>query len=407
MAIVLVIIGLLVGMGAGIMGLLIKRVQYNQTRERLDANVEAVVGEAQLNRGCIPAQDNGSTGFGYCNDALRNRKDAWREDFLCLVADEVANYNDPCSACARRTTSLIVHDDMDGANHTDIAFVIVSGGPNMRIQTGIVNTSGNTTVHIYSPGDEVAGEEYDDLVRYVTLTELKTKLKCEYVEENLRILNNDLPSGYQGSPYDAAVYAEGGVSWGGEYEWCVREGTPSFDSIGIDYDCGGPLSPSTSCNCTPRTGNWRRCAQVDISGTPTSHGTYPITFHVCDREGNEDRKSFVVSISSAPSPGPCSSYQVKNVSGQDLAYNCSKPYSCFLKKCYKSNGPPWPDDGIITILSNTDICDSRDSGCSIFPFRSCYEYHPKITFSAARTADSDGDCKVDYDGSRVIEDSGW
>ncbi len=272
LAIVLVLIGLLVGMGAGLIGLLVKRVHYNQTRERLDANVEALIGGF---RGCIPATDNASTAFGYCNlSVLRNRTDAWREDFLCLVADEIANYNSYCDACARRTTSLKVVDEMDNnATHENIAFVLISKGPDHRLQTDI----GNDTVEIHVPG-----RAYDDLVRYVTLNELKAKLKCEYAEERLRILNNELPYGFVGSSYNATVYAEGGVPFpsDGKYRWCVEDPN-NVDNKGLDFFCNGTVAPSPNCSSEPEE-NWPQCDNFTLNGTPTSSRVYYITFWVRD-----------------------------------------------------------------------------------------------------------------------------
>ncbi len=322
LAIVLVLIGLLVGMGAGLIGLLVKRVHYNQTRERLDANVEALIGGF---RGCIPATDNASTAFGYCNlSVLRNRTDAWREDFLCLVADEIANYNSYCDACARRTTSLKVVDEMDNnATHENIAFVLISKGPDHRLQTDI----GNDTVEIHVPG-----RAYDDLVRYVTLNELKAKLKCEYAEERLRILNNELPYGFVGSSYNATVYAEGGVPFpGGIYEWCVN-GSSYLNSANLTVTCNASLDDySSPC------GN---CSHVNISGIPNGTDTFTLTFMVRDQDNNTTSKTLSLTINPPTNfqLGNGTRYEVYNQSGEDLYWGCECQDSCKWQ-----NNTFWPD----------------------------------------------------------------
>lgn len=320
LAIILVILGVLVGLGAGVVGLLIQRVHYNQTRERLEANVEAVVGRAELNRGCIPAVDDPSTPYGYCSSLLRNRTDAWRKDFLCLVADEIANYTASCSICARRTTSLTVVDEMDNATHPDIAVVLVSAGPNRNLQTAIQNTSTNTTVYIPLPGtpnfdnytsseDPLRPQSYDDLVRYVSLSELKGKLRCVYSEENLRILNHELPYGFVGSAYQARVYARGGVPYpsDGKYRWCVEDPDNATDA-GLNFLCdtGNPLSGN--CSSTPET-DWPRCDQLLVNGTPSASGNFELTFWVRDNNdpsGGEDNiasRTLVLTINPATAGG--------------------------------------------------------------------------------------------------------
>ncbi len=405
LAIVLVIIGLLVGMGAGLIGLLIKRVHYNQTRERLDANVEALIGGF---RGCIPATDNSSSKFGYCDfSALRNRTDAWREDFVCLVADEIANYTSfsgrrDCDACARRTTSLKVRDEMDnGALHENIAFVLISKGPDHKLQTEI----NNDTVQIDLPGDS-----YDDLVRYVTLTELKAKLKCEYAEERLRILNNGLPYGFVGSNYNATVYAAGGVPFtlGGRYKWCVED--PKNVDAEIDFSCANTSSRITiSSNCRDEDeNNWTQCDSISLNGTPNSAGNYPVTFWVrdnADPSGSDDNvasKTLEVYFPSPP-PGPgfgngtcVNGYSVYNmINNTTLYWGCECYQKCAWS--YNSSG-----SSRLKVGECVSIYKWGGFGKGWGQFK-CRKY-ATICYSDAEEADNNTNCDVNFTGQLPLQD---
>ncbi len=393
LAIVLVVLGILAGIGAGILGLLIKRIHYNQNRERIQANVESLVGYALLNRGRLLPADN-------CTLVLRNRRDVWGKDFLCVIAPELVND----SACARKTTSLTVIDENDNATHSDVALVLISGGPNYNIQT--TNAS---PVRIYLP--ETAGvddypadlnrpEPYDDMVRYVSLTELQTKLKCPYTEEYLRILNNELPYGFENSTYNATVYAEGGVPFtsGGRYRWCVEDPN-GVDATGLDFLCGG-ASALVSANCTAEAeSNWSQCDELLLTGTPTVSGSFQLTFFVRDNNdpsGSEDNlasKTLVLTVNpvlttggGGTGGGGCTSYTVYNNCSPILYWGCVCASIC-----------RWNFGSTQTISSG-----------SVNIYRSLLlficDVEGVVSFSAAASADADGDCEVNYVCSSNLTD---
>jgi len=52
-AIVLVLIGLLIGIGAGLIGPLTKKIKINETRETVDSAVESVISYVSANK-CLP-----------------------------------------------------------------------------------------------------------------------------------------------------------------------------------------------------------------------------------------------------------------------------------------------------------------------------------------------------------------
>ncbi len=288
-AIILVVLGFLIGLGAALIGPLTKRMKINETRETLDAIAEAIISYAAGNK-CLRGN---LTAMG-----VRKTKDAWNKDILYIRANVLLYGTGNCipytqDICGRKGTSLklkicknancTVYD----GNYTNIAFVVVSGGPNYNIQI-FYNA---TEVRIYAPGtpnvddynDPPVGirpEEFDDLVKWVTLNELRVKMGCPGAQ--LRIITSELPVAYQGSYYTASILAEGGWS---NITWTVS-GLPNGLS-------GGPQNDTRI---------------YTINGTPQCYGTYSIKVDANDTNRNFANKtlSFVVQpnrLYLSPMPG--------------------------------------------------------------------------------------------------------
>jgi len=317
-AIVLVILGLLIGLGASLIGPLTKRAKITETRDIVNAAVESVIGfGAKNNR--LPT----NTEFP---QAVRNPNDAWTKPLVYFVDSSLTtSSNNPAEGiCGRKTTNLIVCTDANCNNQIpDVAFIVVSGGPNYNVQTGPSTTSpcpsGKTCYKVYPqdtpnvddyPNDFTRQEEYDDIVKWVTLDELRIKAGCQGAQ--LKILNNELPYGYAGSDYKATIYAEGGVPFqsGGKYEyrWCREDNLPSGSGLSFN-----PSTKSLDCLSLPEA-SWGQADVLTINGKPTAPGSYTLTFFVRDNQdpsGSNDniaQKTFVLTIN--PSVNPCTSYSL-------------------------------------------------------------------------------------------------
>jgi hypothetical protein len=234
-----------------------------------------------------------------------------------------ATPNNPAEGiCGRKTTNLIVCTNTTCSSQVlNVAFIVVSGGPNYNVQTGSLTTSpcpsGKTCYKVYPqdypnvddyPPDLPEGaraEEYDDIVKWITLDELRIKVGCQGAQ--LKILNNELPYGYVNSQYNATIYAEGGVPFidpiTGErkYEWCIniKGRLPS----GLFFNPS--ISPSPDCSLT--SGSWGQANNLTISGTPGASGSNAITFFVRDNNDNIAQKTLVLTIhpqTSSGSSGP-------------------------------------------------------------------------------------------------------
>lgn len=262
-AMVLVIIGMIIGFGASLVGPLTMRAKRNETKETIQAAVEAIIGFAASNDQQLP------------NDAefralLRKQNDAFSKP-LYYVFD--SNLTTAGNICNRKTTFITVQEPTPSIQN--VAFMVLSGGENFNNQTaGDTNVSAAVTINVYdigTPGidnyatDMNRPEEYDDLYQMVTLNELRTKTGCQ--GPPLRIVSNELPPGSTTVTYTISIYADGGVT---PYTWSLVTAPPSW----IIGSGTGILSSVTS---------------------PTS-GAYYVKVRVSDSDGNITNKSFVITI---------------------------------------------------------------------------------------------------------------
>jgi prepilin-type N-terminal cleavage/methylation domain len=156
-AIVLVILGLLIGLGAGLISMLTKRAKIIESRETVDAAVEALISYAAGNK-CLTENKTQAN--------LRKTLDAWNQPLFLRVAPELLPEleNGTCSSsnasiCDRKSTGLrviICNDAACTSNQTisNVAFVVASKGPNYNLQ--ILQIKNETIeVRVYPPGLQV------------------------------------------------------------------------------------------------------------------------------------------------------------------------------------------------------------------------------------------------------------
>jgi len=310
MAVVLIIVGIMVGSGASLIRPLFERSKRIETRETVKAAVESVTGYAVSNNNRLPLDSQFS-------GTIKKQNDSWRKP-IKYVYDSNLNSN----ICGRKTTHITVRRCENSAcsTYTDVpnvAYMIVSGGANYNNQTiGNLAVAAAATINVYNVGlnvdnyngDFVRTEEYDDIVEWVTLNELRSKIGCQGPQ--LNIINNDLPYGKVGSLYDIRIYADGGVPFtsGGDFKWCVKRGTLPPDIITTPAP-GTPACPSTSdCSAlgTEAASQWPQADDLRIKGTPPedSSGTYLITVLCRDNNDNNTgtdfdncaQKKFVITV---------------------------------------------------------------------------------------------------------------
>lgn len=317
LAIVLVVIGLLIGLGASMLGPFTKRAKLIESRETVKAAVEATIGYATTHKR-IPTwgdyiPDGANDEF---IEVVKNPNDAWTKPLYYFFETLLITNN---SICNRSSTNLtICRNDACTDRIPNIAFIVVSSSENYNPQTGLVTPncpSGQICVRIFdmdtpnidfciipancpnypSGWDRInRAEPYDDIVQWVTLDELRTKIGCE--GPPLKILNNELPIGKVGTAYNAIIFVDGGVPFtiGGKYRWCRQESA----STGLTFN---PNTLNANCATLAET-SWGQADTLTISGTPTSAGSFNLIFFVRDNNdasGSNDniaQKAFVLTI---------------------------------------------------------------------------------------------------------------
>src|SRR3989338_8071242 len=252
LSIVLALMGILISFGTGMIAPLTKRVKYTETKEVVNAAVESIISLASANNR-IPT----TTEF---QSIARTPKDAWKKD-LYYIPDVNLDDLSAGGICGRKTTGITVRicTNAQCTSYNDIsnvAFVIISGSENYNVQTN--NVSGRVTV--YETGtinidnyttDMNRPETYDDLIKWITLDELRAKTGCTGAQ--LSILNNELPPGMQNNAYGpVTIFATGGVG-SSTYRWSRQQ------------------SASTGLTFNPNTlyPTYGTATTLTISGTPT------------------------------------------------------------------------------------------------------------------------------------------
>jgi hypothetical protein len=248
----LALLGTLVGVGVSLIKPRAKIEKVTQTQENMDAMTRTLLGWTVLNKR-LPD----STEF---SSVVEDGDDAWRKPFVYVYDGDLIS-SSGWNVCGKNTTNIT-----SGAT-SNIAFSVISGGDDYRIDSSAGTSGAYTGELTLSP---------EDLSRVVGLEELKNYVNCYgSTEGRLRIVNKELPEACSGAAYTAALYAQGGVS---PYSWSYVV-PPWFN---------GPVASGDS---------------LQFSGTPLSTGTDLVTATASDSEGNAVQRRFPILIRSCGGGG--------------------------------------------------------------------------------------------------------
>ncbi|ADY74074.1 hypothetical protein Dester_1444 [Desulfurobacterium thermolithotrophum DSM 11699] len=289
MAIILVILGLILGIGMGTMIQFIKWNKRKETKNLLNSQVEQVIGTISSSKKIDLSQ-------------IPKVKDSYSQDIITIVAYKVtSNFLSPKNAtvCDLKDTELTYKDNATGMTVNNVAFIVFSKGSDYTSDTYCNDVK--VTNDIACNGT-ITTDSTKDLVRFVTLPELKNYLGC--LGNPLKILNNELPSGIVGESYYAEVMAIGGIK---PYKWCYSGLPPS----GIN------ITPNAVCP------NYQESSILTLSGMPSNLTSASIKICVEDSNTPSSYKSckdFIIVINSSGN-GTSSSETGENNS------NCASGYS--------------------------------------------------------------------------------
>ena len=250
LAIVLVIIGLLVGMGAGLMGPVTKKAKLTKTRDRVTEVYNSIIGYAIANK-TLPAN---LTVLGV------KTTDSYGKSLFYDVATGIT----ASDLCTTKGTPYITVNDLSAPPATNIAFIVLSQGENLCNETGLGTpfTIIDTGVTGSCAADATYG--YDDIVMYLDIITLRQQI-CN----TFRIVTSSLPAGTEAVAYPTVtLQATDGTT---PYDWSVSSGSlPS--PLSLDAVTG------------------------QITGTPASDGTSSFTVSVEDDELRTVSRSFSITV---------------------------------------------------------------------------------------------------------------
>lgn len=272
-AMVLVVIGILMSIGVGMMGSLLKQGKNIDARDVVKSAKSALSGYAVKN-GFLPTTI-GSSGA--------RELDAWGRS-LSYNADTTLLLI-TTNACNRTNTDRTVFECKDtvctkpptALTKSNVAFIVYSTGEDAdgtgttTMPTGWLAADcpvGNTCYWVrqqassYTVGPTTYN--YDDIVQYVTLDEIRSAMNC-----SVNITTQTLPDARVGIAYNATgvqLQASGGQT---PYSWTVGAGLPS----GITLSATGLLS-----------------------GTPTTAGVYNFTVTLTDANNITTSKAFTLNV---------------------------------------------------------------------------------------------------------------
>lgn len=203
LALVMIVIGLLVGGGFQTMQIMNRRAKVIETNQQLDALKEAIKSFAQTNR-ALPTQAEFDTLTGTTHDSWNGVINYFHD----------INLEGSGAICSLTATDLSINGDFTA---TDVAFVLVSAGENYNLQTRQIPGTPDT-VPLYNPGTQIDDQpnptnrptdEFDDMSVRMSLAELKALINCQ----PLSIINPSLHSGNAGVAYSVQIIAENGTSY--------------------------------------------------------------------------------------------------------------------------------------------------------------------------------------------------
>lgn len=276
LSVVLVIIGILVSLGFGMIGPLTTFVKVRETRDLQDAALQSVTSWAS-SRNSIPDADTFPS-------AAKYPLDAWGRKFVYLYDSTLSDSPTKDTICGRRSTLLKLKTTDPAATMDNVAFVVLSGADNAILKStlnGVAITASGAaidTITVTSPNG--------DLVRWVTLDELRSKIGCQGAP--LKIVNNELPFGNYSAPYSATIVPDGGIP---PFDWRIKK--RSSLPIGILFQPNMPVpfaNNSTSDWVTSSNSN------LAITGALSPQGSYSFTIMVRDSDGNSASRLFVLTI---------------------------------------------------------------------------------------------------------------
>ena len=298
LAIVLMVVGLLVGGSFKVIKLMRERNKVTEAKDAVKAAKDATIGFA-MEWVDLP------TPTEFTND-LSPSKGVSEGDIFYFTDPQLANGADVCSFPSTNLNVTIFNSGILTRTVNNVAFVIAARSANNNMQTAVAGNS-PYIIRIDDPSATVdrnnsdflrASDEYDDIVKWVTLPELHNLVNC--LDHKLVITNdNALPRDINHTAYVGAnIFADGGFPFADsdgdgkdDYEWCMESTSGAWPN---SYTCGSATFTSQT-DCTLSSSTYNQCTSPTIVGTTGPAGTYNFNMYLRDSR-RTIKKSFTITI---------------------------------------------------------------------------------------------------------------
>jgi len=262
-AIVLVILGLIITLGASLIGPLTKRSKLTESREVVKSAKEAVLGYV-VKYGYLPAD---------ITTAGARNSDAWGTTLQFYAAAEING--SPKNACGVNSTAMQVNDCQTGVcvSKSNVAYVIYSLGEDINGNCTGTASPFNSLLQGYGydgacvPNTTNPQYRYDDIVEYVSLDEIRASMGCA---QQLAVTSSStLIQGEEDSFYSTTLQATGGKP---PYTWTTWSGNGLTLNI-----TSGLISGTINYKTTaPNVGELSNCLEtITVSSSVTDQASSP------------------------------------------------------------------------------------------------------------------------------------
>ena len=265
LSIVLVIIGLLIGGSFKILKVMRERAQITRAQDDVQVAKAAVIGNTILNDNRLPPGNYFQTNL---SPVKNNQHPLFYTDDIALEGTNI---------CSFQTTTLKVKTPTKTIDN--VAFVVASEAANHNMQTAKINNQVKTYNYATKVDDNTSPvnivENYDDIVDWVTLSQLQEEAKCS--NNPLRIVNTSLPN----------------------------TDTANSSSYNVKIVIDGNYSTPTADNCTFANNNNFSYNNFTITnGGTTTGGTSTTVDCTISADGKTVEKKFTINVDQSTGGGP-------------------------------------------------------------------------------------------------------
>ncbi len=305
MAIVLVIFGLVLASASSILTLFVNRGGAEKTRQMMVSDKNAIVSYAQTNKE-LPDENDTETDNDF-EDAVSYPADSNNQNFFYysdpnllkstwgLTNAAFANISIICGLSSTNTSVKLCENKActsPTSTISNVAFVIVSNGENKIRQTAV----SSNVINVYPQGTDLVGIDdsdvsttkmkYDDIVDWISLDELRSKVGCD--GESIKFMTQTLPYAKKGTAYSVRLYVDGGIPYAGtgnvaQYGFKIEDVDDNAElrTDGLKFY----FSDSDTNELLTTASTFSQGSFVRIAGNSTnfSQQVYKITIQVQDR----------------------------------------------------------------------------------------------------------------------------